>query len=63
MMCAETVTGVVDGLTSEPTSALTVSVGLAAVGFGVWRTYFESPDTATPDRRAAGLLWMLGTQA
>jgi len=43
VLFAETVTGVVDGLTGAPISALTVSVGLAAVGVGcgVWWTYFD----------------------
>jgi low temperature requirement protein LtrA len=63
IVLGETVTGVVGGLTGEPISALTLSVGLAAVvvGFGTWWTYFDFAGHRHPrPTRAAGLLWMLG---
>ena len=63
IVLGETVRGVVDGLTGEPISALTLSVGLAAVvvGFGAWWTYFDFAGHRQPrPTRGAGLQWMLG---
>ncbi|WP_245984414.1 low temperature requirement protein A [Streptomyces tateyamensis] len=63
IVLGETVTGVVTGLSAEPTAALTLAVGLVAVvaGFGAWWTYFDfvghRQPRATPP---ATLQWMLG---
>ncbi|WP_345353796.1 low temperature requirement protein A [Actinoallomurus liliacearum] len=58
----ETVTGVVDGLAHEPTSAVTLAVGLVAVvvGFGAWWTYFDFSGHRRPrPTRASTVQWML----
>jgi low temperature requirement protein LtrA len=63
IVLGETVTGVVNGLASQPVSAGTLSVGLIAVviGFGAWWTYFDfaghRPPKTTP---AATVQWMYG---
>ncbi|MFE3526718.1 low temperature requirement protein A [Streptomyces sp. NPDC059161] len=62
IVLGETVTGVVDGLAHEPTSALTLAVGLVAVvvGFGAWWTYFDFAGHRLPTpARASTLQWML----
>ncbi|MFB8182523.1 low temperature requirement protein A [Streptomyces sp. NPDC055966] len=62
IMLGETVTGVVDGLAHEHTSALTLAVGLIAVvvGFGAWWTYFDFTGHRLPKAtRASTVLWML----
>jgi len=62
IVLGETVTGVVDGLTREPVSGLTLAVGLVAVvvGFGAWWTYFDFAGHRQP-RLGPGtsLQWML----
>jgi low temperature requirement protein LtrA len=63
IVLGETLTGVVQGLASEPVSALTLSVGLVAVvvGFGAWWTYFDfAGHRHLADERAATLKWLLG---
>ena len=61
IVLGETVTGVVQGLASQPINALTLSVGLIAVvvGFGAWWTYFDfvghRPPKPTP---TATVQWM-----
>ncbi len=63
IVLGETVTGVVAGLSAEPVSVLTLSVGLAAVvvGFGAWWTYFDLAGQREPrPTRAADLQWMFG---
>jgi len=63
IVLGETLTGVVAGLAREPVSALTLSVGLAAVvvGFGAWWTYFDFAGRRHPrPDRPASLQWMLG---
>ncbi|MFC1412993.1 low temperature requirement protein A [Streptacidiphilus sp. N1-12] len=62
IVLGETVTGVVDGLSHEPTSALTLAVGLVAVivGFGAWWTYFDFAGHRQPrPTRASTAQWML----
>ncbi|WP_406332549.1 low temperature requirement protein A [Streptomyces sp. NBC_00203] len=62
IVLGETVTGVVDGLTHEPTNALTLAVGLVAVvvGFGAWWTYFDFAGHRRPrPTRASTVQWML----
>ena len=62
IVLGETVTGVVDGLSNEPTNALTLAVGLVAVvvGFGAWWTYFDFAGYRQPrPARATTALWML----
>ncbi|MFC7262267.1 low temperature requirement protein A [Streptomyces lutosisoli] len=62
IVLGETVTGVVDGLTHEPTNALTLAVGLIAVvvGFGAWWTYFDFAGHRRPrPTRASTVQWML----
>jgi low temperature requirement protein LtrA len=61
IVLGETVTGVVAGLSAEPVSVLTLSVGLTAVvvGFGAWWTYFDLAGQRVPrPTRAADLHWM-----
>ena len=62
IVLGETVTGVVDGLAGEPTSAMGLAVGLVAVvvGFGAWWTYFDFAGHRPP-RRTRGVTaeWML----
>ena len=63
IVLGETLTGVVSGLSGQPVSALTLSVGLVAVvvGFGAWWTYFDFAGHRQPRREpAASLQWMLG---
>jgi low temperature requirement protein LtrA len=63
IVLGKTVTGVVAGLTGEPISGLTLSVGLAAVvvGFGAWWTYFDFAGNRHPrPKQTASLQWMLG---
>ncbi|MEU2624882.1 low temperature requirement protein A [Streptomyces sp. NPDC007157] len=62
IVLGETVTGVVDGLASEPTTVMSLAVGLVAVvvGFGAWWTYFDFAGHRPPRRtRAVTLGWML----
>ncbi|MEV7341810.1 low temperature requirement protein A [Streptomyces sp. NPDC093544] len=62
IVLGETVTGVVNGLAGEPTSAMSLAVGLVAVvvGFGVWWTYFDFVGHRRPRRaRWVTLQWML----
>ncbi|MDX6314984.1 MAG: hypothetical protein QOF44_4448 [Streptomyces sp.] len=50
----------VDGLAHEPTNALTLAVGLVAVGFGAWWTYFDFAGHRQPrPTRASTVQWML----
>jgi low temperature requirement protein LtrA len=63
IVLGETLTGVVQGLASEPISAVTLSVGLIAVvvGFGAWWTYFDFAGHRHLEAgRAATLQWILG---
>jgi low temperature requirement protein LtrA len=63
IVLGETLTGVVQGLVSEPVSPLTLSVGLIAVvvGFGAWWTYFDfAGHRHLGAKRADTLRWMLG---
>jgi low temperature requirement protein LtrA len=62
IVLGETVTGVVDGLTHTPVTALTLLVALVAVmaGFGAWWTYFDFAGHRPPrPTRPPTLLWML----
>ena len=62
IVLGENVVGVVDGLAHEPTTTLTLVVGLVAVvvGFGTWWTYFDFAGHRLPrPTRASSLLWML----
>ncbi|XUL93248.1 low temperature requirement protein A [Streptomyces galilaeus] len=62
IVLGENVTGVVDGLSHEPTNALTLAVGLVAVvvGFGGWWTYFDFAGHRLPrPTRASALQWMM----
>jgi low temperature requirement protein LtrA len=63
IVLGETLTGVVAGLSGQPVSGLTLSVGLVAVvvGFGAWWTYFDFAGHRHPrPEPAASLQWMLG---
>jgi low temperature requirement protein LtrA len=63
IVLGETLTGVVQGLASEPVSAATVSTGLVAVvvGFGAWWTYFDFAGHGHLEAgRAPTLRWILG---
>jgi low temperature requirement protein LtrA len=63
IVLGETLTGVVQGLASEPISALSLSVGLIAVvvGFGAWWTYFDfAGHRHVGPERTATLQWILG---
>src|SRR5229473_1504439 len=63
IVLGETLTGVVNGLASQPISGLTLAVGLIAVvvGFGAWWTYFDFAGQRHPrPAPAANLQWMLG---
>jgi low temperature requirement protein LtrA len=63
IVLGETITGVVGGLSAQPISALTISVGLVAVivGFGAWWTYFDFAGNRDPrQERAATVQWMFG---
>jgi len=62
IVLGETLTGVVNGLASQPISGLTLAVGLVAVvvGFGAWRAYFDFAGHRKPRQtRSATVLWML----
>ncbi|SHN35949.1 low temperature requirement protein A [Actinacidiphila paucisporea] len=62
IVLGETVIGVVDGLSGEPTSATGVAVGLGSVlvGFGAWWTYFDFAGHRPPHRtRGATVQWLL----
>jgi low temperature requirement protein LtrA len=62
IVLGETVTGVVAGLSAEPISGLTLSVGLIAVvvGFGAWWTYFDFAGQRPPrPTRPASMHWLL----
>ena len=63
IVLGETLTGVVQGLASEPVSGLTLSVGLIAVviGFGAWWTYFDFAGHRHLEAKpTASLQWILG---
>ena len=63
IVLGETLTGVVTGLSSQPVSSLTLSVGLIAVvvGFGAWWTYFDFAGGHQPrTERPASVQWILG---
>ena len=63
IVLGETLTGVVQGLASEPISGLTLSVGLIAVviGFGAWWTYFDFAGHRHLEAKpTASVQWMLG---
>ncbi|MGD0556982.1 MAG: low temperature requirement protein A [Streptosporangiaceae bacterium] len=63
IVLGETLTGVVTGLSSEPVSGLTLTVGLIAVvvGFGAWWTYFDFAGNRRPRaERTATVQWLLG---
>jgi low temperature requirement protein LtrA len=63
IVLGETLTGVVAGLSSQPVSALTLTVGLIAVvvGFGAWWTYFDFAGGHPPrTERPASVQWILG---
>jgi low temperature requirement protein LtrA len=63
IVLGETLTGVVQGLASQPVSALTLSVGLicVVVGFGAWWTYFDfAGHRHLADERTATLKWLIG---
>jgi low temperature requirement protein LtrA len=63
IVLGETLTGVVQGLASEPVSGFTLSVGLIAVviGFGAWWTYFDFAGHRHPEPKPpATLQWILG---
>jgi low temperature requirement protein LtrA len=62
IVLGEIMTSVVAGLASQPTGALTLSVGLVAVvvGFGAWWTYFDFAGQRSPrPATTASLQWML----
>jgi low temperature requirement protein LtrA len=62
IVLGETVTAVVGGLSHEPTTALTLAVGLVAVvvGFGAWWTYFDFAGQRQPrPTRTSTAQWML----
>ena len=63
IVLGETLTGVVAGLSAEPVSVMTLSVGLTAVvvGFGAWWTYFDLAGQREPRTTyAAEMQWMFG---
>lgn len=63
IVLGETVTGVVTGLSVDPTDPMTLAVGLTAVlvGFGSWWTYFDFVGHREVRRtRAATTIWLLG---
>jgi len=63
IVLGEILTGVVQGLASEPISGLTLSVGLIAVviGFGAWWTYFDFAGHRHLEAKpTASLQWILG---
>ena len=63
IVLGETVTGVVSGLTTDPTNARKLAVGVVCVvvGFGSWWTYFDFVGHRQPrDTRGGTVGWMLG---
>jgi low temperature requirement protein LtrA len=60
IVLGETVTGVVTGLTTDPTRPIFLAVGLTAilVGFGSWWTYFDFAGHTPRATRPASLGWM-----
>lgn len=63
IVLGETLTGVVAGLSGQPVSGLSVSVGLVAivVSFGAWWTYFDFAGHRRPrPDPGASVQWMLG---
>jgi low temperature requirement protein LtrA len=62
IVLGETVTGVVSGLTSDPTNARRLVVGLVCVlvGFGAWWTYFDFVGHRPPrNTRVSVVTWLL----
>lgn len=63
IVLGETVTGVVSGLTSDPTNARKLVVGIVCVlvGFGAWWTYFDFVGHHPPrNTRTSVVTWLLG---
>jgi low temperature requirement protein LtrA len=63
IVLGETVTGVVTGLTSRPTNAHELAVGIVCVlvGFGSWWTYFDFVGHRQPRNDPAGtVVWLFG---
>jgi len=63
IVLGETVTGVVAGLTSDPTNARKLAVGIVCVlvGFGSWWTYFDFVGHRQPrNSRSGTVVWLLG---
>jgi len=63
IVLGETVTGVVSGLTADPTSAHKLAVGVVCVlvGFGSWWTYFDFVGHRQPrNTRPGTVTWLLG---
>jgi low temperature requirement protein LtrA len=63
IVLGETVTGVVSGLTADPTSAKKLAVGVVCVlvGFGSWWTYFDFVGHRQPrNTRPGTVTWLLG---
>jgi low temperature requirement protein LtrA len=63
IVLGETVTGVVSGLTTDPTSAHKLAVGVVCVlvGFGSWWTYFDFVGHREPrNTRDGTVTWLLG---
>jgi low temperature requirement protein LtrA len=63
IVLGETVTGVVSGLTPDPTNARKLAVALVCVvvGFGSWWTYFDFVGHRAPrTSRTGALVWMVG---
>ena len=63
IVLGETLTGVVAGLSGQPVSPLTLTVGLVAVvvGFGAWWTYFDFAGQRQPrPQHSASVQWILG---
>jgi len=62
IVLGETVTGVVSGLTDDPTSARKLAVGIVCVlvGFGAWWTYFDFVGHRPPrETRPAVFAWLI----
>ena len=62
IVLGETVTGVVAGLTADPTNARVLAVGIIGVlvGFGAWWTYFDFISHRPPrDTRPSVFAWLL----
>jgi low temperature requirement protein LtrA len=63
IVLGETVSGVVSGLTTDPTSVPKLAVGIVCVlvGFGAWWTYFDFIGSRQPrNTRDATIAWLLG---